>query len=176
MSESFIRLFRLLQLIPRAPRSVDTATIEAILIREGFYGVRRTLQRDLVKLERMGLGLECLSDSKPYRWRFIGGAPLPHVGGGQRPARGGRKLALTLRLDETARTVLMRAPLASGQRITTGRDRDFVLEAEVVDGPALRRQIVALGPHVEVVSPAALRKAVAEAHRTAWAQYAERVG
>lgn len=172
MSESFIRLFRLLQLVPRAPRSIDTATLEAILVREGFGGVRRTLQRDLVKLERMGLGLECLSESKPYRWRFLGSAQLPgHASPKGRAPRAGRRIRLALRVDEVAREALALAPLDARQRLFARADGDHLLEAETSDSPHLRRQIVALGAHVEVVGPASLRKAVAEIHRAAWARY-----
>jgi predicted DNA-binding transcriptional regulator YafY len=77
MSESsFARLLRLLQLIPGAPRTIDTTSLAQQLSSEGFETTARTVQRDLVKLETMGYGLECLDDSKPFRWRY-GAAAKP---------------------------------------------------------------------------------------------------
>jgi predicted DNA-binding transcriptional regulator YafY len=71
MSEtSFARLLRLLQLIPAHPRTLDTSSLAKHLTAEGFVTTSRTVQRDLVKLEGMGYGLECLDGSKPHRWRY----------------------------------------------------------------------------------------------------------
>ena len=70
VADNFFRLMRLLQLVPRAPKFIDTEQLETILSNEGTDSTRRTIQRDLIKLESMGFGLECLDDSKPYRWRF----------------------------------------------------------------------------------------------------------
>ena len=71
MSESsFARLLRLLQLIPGHPRTIDTTSLAQQLSAEGIETTARTVQRDLVKLERMGYGLECLDGSKPHRWRY----------------------------------------------------------------------------------------------------------
>ena len=65
---SFARLLRLLQLVPPHPRSLDTTQLAALLAGDGFDTTARTVQRDLIKLEGMGFGLECVDDSKPYRW------------------------------------------------------------------------------------------------------------
>lgn len=71
MSESsFARLLRALQLIPAHPRTLDTSSLANQLTAEGFVTTSRTVQRDLVKLEGMGFGLECLDGSKPHRWRY----------------------------------------------------------------------------------------------------------
>ncbi len=71
MSEaSFSRLLALLRLIPPYPRAVDTNNLAVLLASEGYETTSRTVQRDLVKLEGMSFGLECLDDSKPFRWRF----------------------------------------------------------------------------------------------------------
>jgi len=66
---SFSRLFRLLQVVPGYPRTLDTTQITALLAADGFDTTPRTVQRDLLKLEGMGFGIECLDSSKPYRWR-----------------------------------------------------------------------------------------------------------
>lgn len=73
---SFARLFCLLQTIPAYPGAVDTTQIATLLAAEGFDTTARTVQRDLIKLEGMGYGLECVDTSKPYRWRFRKGAPM----------------------------------------------------------------------------------------------------
>ena len=57
-ASSFARLLRLLQLIPGHPRTVDTTHLAQQLSAEGFDTTARTVQRDLVKLEAMGYGLE----------------------------------------------------------------------------------------------------------------------
>ena len=67
---SFSRLLTLLRMIPSHPRAVDTPQLEVLLAGAGYEISPRTVQRDLVKLEGMGFGLECVDDSKPFRWRF----------------------------------------------------------------------------------------------------------
>ena len=67
---AFPRLLRLLQLLPPHPRTLDTTQLTALLAADGFDTTPRTVQRDLLKLEGMGFGLQCLDDSKPYRWRL----------------------------------------------------------------------------------------------------------
>ena len=71
---SFARLLRLLQFIPAHPRALDTTQLATLLTGVGFCTTARTVQRDLVKLESMGFGLECVDDSKPYRWRLAASA------------------------------------------------------------------------------------------------------
>lgn len=94
MADNFFRLLRLLQLVPRAPRSIDTERLDAILQSEGTDCTRRTIQRDLIELSRMELGLVRLDDSKPYRWRFAETAPMVLLPGFDPQA------ALALRLVE----------------------------------------------------------------------------
>lgn len=71
MADNFFRLLRLLQLVPRAPKYADTVHLESTLAREGHGSTMRTLQRDLNTLAGMGFGLECNTESKPYRWRYM---------------------------------------------------------------------------------------------------------
>lgn len=71
MADTFHRLLRVLQLVPRHPKWTDTERIAQALDSEGFDTERRTLQRDLVRLERLGLGLQCVDDrQKPFKWSF----------------------------------------------------------------------------------------------------------
>ncbi len=76
---AFSRLLRLLQLIPPHPRALDTTQLALLLAGDGFDTTARTVQRDLVKLESMGFGLECADESKPYRWRYAASAKSPLV-------------------------------------------------------------------------------------------------
>jgi predicted DNA-binding transcriptional regulator YafY len=94
-----VRLLRLLRLVPRAPRSLSTDAIKASLDAEGEKATMRTLQRDLLALEKIGqeigLGIECIDRAKPYRWRRLEGGDdyfAPHVD---------PQAALALRLVET---------------------------------------------------------------------------
>lgn len=71
MADTFHRLLRILAMIPRAPKWIDIDTIAKNLAAEDLEPEKRTLQRDLLKLERMGFGLELVNpDERPYQWRF----------------------------------------------------------------------------------------------------------
>jgi predicted DNA-binding transcriptional regulator YafY len=52
MSETILRFLTMLRMLPRAPRKIDTATIERMLRDEGYSVTRRTIQRDLHQLAR----------------------------------------------------------------------------------------------------------------------------
>lgn len=95
VAENFHRLLRLLQLVPGAPRFVDTEHLEAVLANEGMAATRRTIQRDLMKLERMGFGLVCVDKTKPFKWRFSERAGVVLFGPGLDP-----QAALALRIVE----------------------------------------------------------------------------
>ncbi len=69
MSEPLLRTLRMLQLIPRAPRSIGTAELQQKLAELGFEIGARSIQRDLQDLKDP-LGLELRKDTKPYGWRW----------------------------------------------------------------------------------------------------------
>ncbi len=69
MADILYRQWRMLHLIPRAPRKVDTASIEKQLTDEGMTVHRRTIQRDLVELSRI-FPLVCDDRSAPYGWSW----------------------------------------------------------------------------------------------------------
>jgi len=56
-------------MLPRPPRRIDTAAIEARLRERGILVHRRTIQRDLVELAEV---FPIVSDerNKPYGWRW----------------------------------------------------------------------------------------------------------
>jgi hypothetical protein len=63
------RQWLLLSQVPRAPRGIDTATLEVQLREAGFPIHRRTIQRDLVALSRM-FPLVCDETTKPFAWSW----------------------------------------------------------------------------------------------------------
>jgi predicted DNA-binding transcriptional regulator YafY len=87
------RHWLMLQMIPRHPRKIDGAAIEARLRDEGYDTTRRTIQRDLMTLANV-FPLICDGKSKPFGWSWSSGAPgltVPNLG----PAA-----ALTFRMVE----------------------------------------------------------------------------
>lgn len=67
MSDAFVRFLLLLQEIPIAPESVDTATLARRLAARGIRVSRRTIQRDLERLSAR-LPLQCDDASRPFAW------------------------------------------------------------------------------------------------------------
>lgn len=63
------RHWLLLRAIPRAPRKIDSATLERRLDAEGFAVSRRSIQRDLQHLSTI-FPLVCDDRGKPYGWSW----------------------------------------------------------------------------------------------------------
>jgi len=61
-------------MIPRYPRKIDTATIAALLERDGISSHRRSIQRDLEKLFQ-SFAITCDDQHKPYGWSWSADAP-----------------------------------------------------------------------------------------------------
>jgi predicted DNA-binding transcriptional regulator YafY len=68
------RHWLMLQMIPRHPRKIDGAAIEARLRDEGYETTRRTIQRDLMMLANV-FPLICDGKSKPFGWSWSSDAP-----------------------------------------------------------------------------------------------------
>ncbi|MEI6207678.1 MAG: WYL domain-containing protein [Desulfuromonadales bacterium] len=68
------RYLLLLRMIPRYPRKIDTATIAALLERDGMTIHRRSIQRDLEKLSQ-SFAITCDDNHKPYGWSWTADAP-----------------------------------------------------------------------------------------------------
>lgn len=62
------RQWAILRLIPREPRSISAADLHGRLKDLGFGCSRRTVERDLSKLESFGFGLTCDDTSVPNLW------------------------------------------------------------------------------------------------------------
>ena len=70
MSETLVRQWEMLRLIPRAPRKIATSRIEEILSENGFAVNRRTVQRDLQYLSAT-FPLTVDDRHKPYGWSWM---------------------------------------------------------------------------------------------------------
>ena len=80
-SESIHRHWAMLRLIPRAPRKIDSATIERVLLQQGISITRRSVQRDLETLSQYFIDLRRDDRSKPYGWCWDGKSPLLEIPG-----------------------------------------------------------------------------------------------
>ena len=69
MSNPTLRQISMLELIPRAPRKTYAKKLKAQLSDRGYDVDERTIQRDLVSLERV-LPLMCDARDKPYGWSW----------------------------------------------------------------------------------------------------------
>lgn len=69
MSTSMQRHWHMLCFIPRAPRKIDTATLQTLLDDRGFQVDRRSIQRDLIKLSGH-FALVVDERSKPFGWSW----------------------------------------------------------------------------------------------------------
>ena len=114
MGSPTLRQIAMLQLIPRSPRKTYTREIKDKLADRGFEIDERSIQRDLISLERT-LPLVCDSRDKPYGWSWAKSSE-----GIQAPAMDPVE-ALTLSLAEQYLEPLM--PKASYKRIGIYFDR-----------------------------------------------------
>jgi predicted DNA-binding transcriptional regulator YafY len=74
MPETILRFLSMLRMLPRAPRKIDTATMERKLRDEGYTVTRRTIQRDLHQLART-FPLFC-DEHRPAGWSWAPDATL----------------------------------------------------------------------------------------------------
>jgi hypothetical protein len=74
MNDTILRFLTMLRMLPRAPRKIDTATVERRLRDEGYAVTRRTIQRDLHQLAR-ALPLLC-DEHRPAGWSWAPDAVL----------------------------------------------------------------------------------------------------
>lgn len=72
MSETLYRQMKLLRLLPRKPRKIDSATLKSKLENRGIAVEMRTLQRDLENMLDGGLPIIRDKRSKPYGWSWDG--------------------------------------------------------------------------------------------------------
>jgi len=80
MSDTLMRQWQMLRLIPRHPSKISTTQLIHSLADAGFEVTHRTLQRDLVKLSKI---YPLVSDerSKPFGWSWRSGAAVMDIPG-----------------------------------------------------------------------------------------------
>jgi predicted DNA-binding transcriptional regulator YafY len=117
MNEPILRFLTMLRMLPRAPRKIDTATMERKLRDEGYTVTRRTIQRDLHQLART-FPLLC-DDHRPAGWSWAPDAALLDLPGMD------PNTALTFTLVER-----FLAPLLP--RSTLGRMQPYLAQAQQI--------------------------------------------
>ena len=80
MSDTLMRQWQMLRLIPRHPSKVSTTQLMHSLADDGFTTTQRTLQRDLTQLSRV-YPLLCDDRDKPYGWSWSADANVHEVPG-----------------------------------------------------------------------------------------------
>ncbi len=69
MSDTVMRQWQMLRLVPRSPSKIDTTSLVHALASESFVVTQRTVQRDLEKFATI-FPLECDDRSKPFGWSW----------------------------------------------------------------------------------------------------------
>ncbi len=80
MSDTLMRQWQMLRLIPRHPRKISTAELMQHLADEGFDTTQRTIQRDLMRLSAI-YPLACDERSKPFGWSWMADAEVMDIPG-----------------------------------------------------------------------------------------------
>jgi predicted DNA-binding transcriptional regulator YafY len=115
MNETILRFLTMLRMLPRAPRKIDTATMERRLCDERYRVTRRTIQRDLHQLART-FPLFC-DEHRPAGWSWAPEAAILDLPGMD------PNTALTFTLVERFLTPLL-------PRSTFGRIRPYLTQAQ----------------------------------------------
>jgi len=80
MSDTLMRQWQMLRMIPRHPRKISTAELKQRLADEGFETTQRTIQRDLARLSGI-YPLECDERSRPFGWSWMHDADVMDIPG-----------------------------------------------------------------------------------------------
>ena len=168
VASTIVRQWHLLTLLPKGPRRIDTATLEARLEERGIDVHRRTIQRDLLELATV---FPIVSDerSKPYGWRWADDAELlcaiPALAGAR---HGVPEIELVLQVRRPAVRAIsegLRGPEGQARNVQVGQgsaDDELVeVSARVPDACALRRWLFGFGDALEVIAPLHLRAELA---------------
>lgn len=73
--DTLMRHWRLMELLPRQPRSITITDIHARLQDAGFQVARRTVERDLLGLAEFGFPIVVDRTQEPYLWAWDAAAP-----------------------------------------------------------------------------------------------------
>jgi len=80
MSDTLMRQWQMLRLIPRHPLKIATANLKQKLADEGFETTQRTIQRDLVRLSTI-YPLASDEEGKPFGWSWMADADVMDIPG-----------------------------------------------------------------------------------------------
>ncbi len=80
MSDTLMRQWQMLRLIPRHPLKASTAELKQRLADEGFETTQRTIQRDLMTLSNI-YPLTCDNRSRPFGWSWMLDASVMDIPG-----------------------------------------------------------------------------------------------
>lgn len=166
MASAIERQWTLLALLPKPPRKIEAKSLLEALARRGFRTHLRTIQRDLSDLARV---FPIVSDErqKPYGWRWSEDAEFLCTVPRRDDAPALETIEIELAIRKLAvRTVVerLRAQVHAADESDPKRTR---LRATVEDSCAMRRMLLGHASDVEVVSPASLRREIAEHARRA---------
>jgi predicted DNA-binding transcriptional regulator YafY len=164
----------ILTALPTPPRKVDTSTLQLRLRLRGIEVHRRTIQRDLLDLARV---FPIVADErrKPYGWRWSSDALswlLLQLHPTDRPS--GRHVEVTLHGRSDALRAFGELASAGNRGPRTADDpiRTITVTLPVEDAAPARRFLLAQADQVEVVAPADLRRAIADAAARIHAKHA----
>ena len=172
MANAIVRQWHLLTLLPKGPRRVDTATLEARLRERGLDVHRRTVQRDLLELSKV-FPLVADERMKPYGWRWGDDAELlctiPALPGAR---EGVPEIDIVLRARRAAVRAVsegLRGPEGQAREVTVTEplptEEAVEIRARVPDTCALRRWLFGFADALEIIEPEHLRSEVAEKAR-----------
>jgi hypothetical protein len=165
MGETILRQWLVLGMLPRPPRRIDTASIEARLRQRGVPRPSPTIQRDLLELAEV-FPIVADKRAKPYGWRWADDAPAIRL---PSPTRGGvaKGIEIVLRLRKSALQETLDFLGAHCGRVSDKSDDSRIATVTVLmeDSRFVRCLLLGHGEHVEVVSPIALRREITESAR-----------
>jgi len=80
MSDTLMRQWQMLRMIPRHPLKILTPDLIQRLADEGFETTQRTIQRDLIRLSDI-YPLTCDERGKPFGWSWMADADVMDIPG-----------------------------------------------------------------------------------------------
>lgn len=165
MSNTILRQWLVLRMLPRAPRRIDTGAIETRLRERGIEVHRRTIQRDLLDLAEV-FPIVADERAKPYGWRWSEDAELAGQLPPPRVVSAASVIEVSLRIERAALGCALEQLAPRAHRVCSDRDAERALVVVLVeDSRSTRRLLLGLGDVIEVVAPVELRRAIAQRAR-----------